>query len=97
MVREDVAQLDFELRHHGFEGAEGDVALSSLQLVNHGRGNPDFFCELDIRQIAPFLTEELGELSIQTIAHNRMLAEKPYTMVNVLLDLEFWSGAVLPR
>jgi len=93
MVREDVAQLDFELRHHGFEGAEGDVALSSLQLVNHGRGNPDFFCELDIRQIAPFLTEELGELSIQAVAHGRMLADFLYTVVYVWLDLEFGSGA----
>lgn len=84
LVGKDVAQLDLELVHHGFELVEGDVVFALLDAEEGHVGNPGLFGELGIGHFTPGFAEVFGNLSIQALSHPGKVARNPSRMCDVL-------------
>jgi len=76
-VRENVAQFDLELVHHGFELAEGEVMFAPFKPMQRCVGDAGFLAKLGIRQFTPRFSQVFGQLDIQALSHPGTVANHP--------------------
>lgn len=69
MLREDVRELELELRHHRFEFFEGDVMFAPLKAVKGHDSHPSLLGEFGVRHVSSGFAEVFGELGVEALFH----------------------------